>query len=189
MSQNETDEFLRKLVLAELHGGLWHTTHPDRFNEILTRGAILPSTDNPDGWKTLAGESYCPYAHKLGGISFFDFAAFEPLSYGEKYPLSSWQTFVPYRKKWGCSVWIEIDREQISTDFKADPRIVIFGEFCCFYRLGIQISGVTMTWGNKLHGEAHTSARPASPYCRFFRYSSIARRISSLTVAPVFSES
>jgi hypothetical protein len=36
---------------------------------------------------------------------------------------------------------------------------------------------------------AETPARPACSYCLFFTYSSIARRISSLTVAPVFWES
>jgi hypothetical protein len=108
---------LRQLVLSELLGGLWHTTHPERFRGILGSHAILfepPGNPNPDGWRTISGEPYCSYARKLGGISLFDFDGFEPDSYGEKYPMSSWQTFVPYQANWGSAVWIEIDREQIA---------------------------------------------------------------------------
>jgi len=45
---------MRERVLAELRGGLWHTTHPDRFKCIMETGAILTAseTSNPDGWKT-----------------------------------------------------------------------------------------------------------------------------------------
>ena len=31
---------LRELILAELDGRLWHTTHPDRFKGILISGAF-----------------------------------------------------------------------------------------------------------------------------------------------------
>lgn len=39
---------LRDRVLRELYGGLWHTTHPDRFKGILAAGAILPEPGIPD---------------------------------------------------------------------------------------------------------------------------------------------
>src|SRR5260370_192609 len=99
----------RERVLTELRGRLWHTTHPDRFSAILTSGAILPDPPipNPDGWKTLGGDDYCPYAHKLGGISLFDFNQFDPKRSAERCPLSSWYEFVPYRMVWGGAVWIK----------------------------------------------------------------------------------
>lgn len=33
---------LRRHVLRELHGRLWHMTPPDRFEKILEIGSILP---------------------------------------------------------------------------------------------------------------------------------------------------
>ncbi|HMK30913.1 MAG TPA: hypothetical protein VK473_14615 [Terriglobales bacterium] len=102
----------RAFILAELHGGLWHTTHPDRFKQILASGAILPDPGFSN-WKATGGEDCCPYARKLGGISLFDFEQFDPESYQQKYPLSSWDTFVPCLEKWSSAVWIEIDREKV----------------------------------------------------------------------------
>jgi len=48
---------MREAILPELVGGLWHTTHPDRFERILKAGAILPEPDIPDKerWKTAEG--------------------------------------------------------------------------------------------------------------------------------------
>lgn len=102
----------RDSVLRELHGGLWHTTHPDRFEMILRSAAILPEPDIPDNerWSTLEGPKFYPYVRKIGGVSLFDFDGFEPENYGRKYPMSSWSYFVPYRRDWRTSVWIEIDR-------------------------------------------------------------------------------
>jgi len=107
---------MRDLVLRELHGRLWHTTHPDRFKLILETGAILPIPDppNPDGWKTVSGEPYRSYAHTLDAVSLFDFYEFDPETYATKCPQSSWYEFVPYRDKWGSAVWIEIDRERVA---------------------------------------------------------------------------
>jgi hypothetical protein len=107
------------LILTELCGGLWHTTHPDRFDRILASGAIFPEPDIPncDRWKTSQGEDYYPYVRTLGGVSLFDFDDFDPKSYSEKCPASSWHEFVPYRRDWGQSVWIEIDRKQVVSQF------------------------------------------------------------------------
>jgi len=117
---------LRNLVLKELHGRLWHTTPPDRFQRILETGAILPVPDppNPDGWRTMGGEPYRSFAHTLGAVSLFDFDQFDPESYGTKCPMSDWHTFVPYREKWGSSVWIEIDRGLIAQQLISGPDLV-----------------------------------------------------------------
>ena len=112
------------MVLKELYGGLWHTTPPDRFKEILSSGAILPLRTNPDGWKTLGGEGYCPYAMKLGGVSLFDFADFDPEAYAQKCPLSSWFEYVPCRSKWGSAVWIEIDRAKVADRLISSADVV-----------------------------------------------------------------
>lgn len=86
-------------VLRELLGGLWHTTHPDRFEMILRSAAILPEPDIPDNerWSTFEGPKFYPYVRTIGGVSLFDFDGFEPENYGRKYPMSSWSYFVPYR--------------------------------------------------------------------------------------------
>ena len=116
----------RELILKELYGGLWHTTHPDRFAKILTSGAILPEPDipNEERWKTSQGESLYPYVRTLGGVSLFDFHQFDSESYGEKYPSSSWCEFIPYRRVWGHSVWIEIDRQQVAAQLISGSDLV-----------------------------------------------------------------
>src|SRR5579859_921647 len=51
---------LRDIVLQRLQGKLWHTTHPDRFNAILAKGAILPEAEISDSerWGTAAGQEH-----------------------------------------------------------------------------------------------------------------------------------
>jgi len=116
----------RNLVLKTLQGGLWHTTRPERFERILELGAILPIPENPnpDGWRTMDGEPYRPYAHTLNGVSLFDFDGFDPESYGTKCPMSSWYTFVPYMEEWGSAVWIEIDRERVAPNLISGDDVV-----------------------------------------------------------------
>src|SRR5437868_1689190 len=116
---SSSDSFIemRELVLRELHGGLWHTTHPERFQRILASGAILPEPDIPDSerWGTSLGKEHFPYARILGAVSLFDFDQFDPIRFKEELPNVAWYEFVPYREYWGCSVWIEIDREQVAS--------------------------------------------------------------------------
>src|SRR5438309_5175332 len=83
---------LRGPVLKKLRGGLWHTTHLDRYRNILTEGSIVPEPNipNSDRWKTSQGEDYYPYVRMLGGVSLFDFDEFDPERYTERYPASSW---------------------------------------------------------------------------------------------------
>lgn len=110
------EALLRERVLQQLCGGLWHTTHPDRFKAILVSGAILPEPNIPDSgrWCTGGGSEHYPYARTLGGVSLFDFDQFDPDSYTERCPSSSWAYFVPYQSHWECAVWIEIDRGQVA---------------------------------------------------------------------------
>jgi hypothetical protein len=106
-------------LLSQLHGRLWHTTHPERFTSILRSGAILPEPNIPDSdrWKTSGGRELYPFVRFIGGVSLFDFHQFEPESYQAAYPLSNWHEFVPYRKDWSGAVWIEIDRLQLLPEF------------------------------------------------------------------------
>src|SRR5437868_15110386 len=109
---------LQELVLKELLGGLWHTTHPDRFEQILRTGAIEPEPNIPDRerWGTAAGKDGWPYVRTIGGVSLFDFDNFDEKSYEERCPLSSWSYFVPCHLDWKCAVWIEIERERIAAN-------------------------------------------------------------------------
>lgn len=102
-----------------LLGGLWHTTSSNRFQKIIESGYILPNPPVPDQerWGTNQGPDFWPYVRFLGGVSLFDFDGFDPDVYSENYPLSSWREFIPYRRKWGHSVWIEINRETIVEGF------------------------------------------------------------------------
>jgi hypothetical protein len=116
----------RDFILRELHGGLWHTTHPDRFRHILSRGAITPEPDisNSERWKASAGPEFYPYVRTLGGVSLFDFDKFDSESYSEKFPSSSWYEFVPFRETWGCAAWIEIDRARAAHKFVSATDLV-----------------------------------------------------------------
>jgi hypothetical protein len=122
----EFESVHRERVLKELYGGMWHTTHPDRFKSILFTGAILPEPDIPDKdrWKTSLGKNYYPYVRTLGGVSLFDFDEFDPDSYAARCPVSTWAEFVPYRTEWGRSVWIEIDREQVASQIISGSNLV-----------------------------------------------------------------
>jgi hypothetical protein len=111
------NDLLRDRVLRELQGGLWHTTLPDRFKAILEHGAILPEPNIPDceRWATTAGAKHYHYVRTLEGICLFDFDQFEPETYSERYPASSWSYFVPCHLAWGRAVWIELDRSKLTS--------------------------------------------------------------------------
>lgn len=106
----------RELALAALQGGLWHTTHPDRFKLILSEGAILPDPPQiPESERhgTAIGPEGHPYVRSLGAVSLFDFANFDPEDYEQRYRETSWAYFVPHHLEWRCAVWIEIDRQRV----------------------------------------------------------------------------
>ena len=107
----------RELILKELVGGLWHTTHLDRFTRILKSGGISPEPDIPEKerWGTRDGRESYPYVRFIGGVSLFDLQDFEPESYTEKFPASAWSYFIPCNLTWDCAVWIEIERERVGS--------------------------------------------------------------------------
>ncbi len=109
-----------------LHGRLWHTTTPNRYQMIIDSGFILPYPLIPDRerWKTGKGPDFYPYVRLLEGVSLFDFEGFDPETYCEIYPLSNWQEFVPYRRAWGQSIWIEIDRQIIKAGFIGGKKLI-----------------------------------------------------------------
>jgi hypothetical protein len=102
-----------------LKNGIWHTTSVERFNAILKEGAILPEPPIPDSerWSTGQGPEWYPFVRKIGGVSVFDFTAFDEVTYENEYPLSNWSEFVPCREKWGSAAWIELKRESLGASF------------------------------------------------------------------------
>ncbi len=109
----------RQEVLAELVGGVWHTTNQDRFLRILECGVTLPEPDISahERWGASVGPEGYPYVCSIGGVSLFDFRGFEAESYSAEYPCSSWATFVPCLDSWDSAVWIEIDHESLGSAF------------------------------------------------------------------------
>ncbi len=175
LSSEELASELRNLVLQELYGRLWHTTHPDRYQRILTNGAILPEPDIPDRerWGTSLGKDYYPYVRTLGGVSLFDFDQFDPDAYHERCPSSSWATFVPYRTEWGCSVWIEIDRDRV-----APPQLISAFDLLAKWKAG----GL----GHKIMPEieaAHLGPLPLTAFKRAFRVSKGDSQLQPLPIA------
>lgn len=104
---------------TDLLGHVWHTTSLRLYDLILQSGSILPNPDLPDSerWKTSRGPEYYPYVRVLGGVSLFDFRGFEPIMYSDRYPMSSWREFVPYRRSQGGAVWMQIDTDSLGSAF------------------------------------------------------------------------
>jgi hypothetical protein len=97
---------------------LWHTTPPERFEQIPKTGAILPNPPIADTlrWKASRGPHYYSYVRTLGDVSLFDFEGFDAERYSAECPMSSWREFVPYSRTWRSSIWIEIDRSAIASN-------------------------------------------------------------------------
>lgn len=111
-------------AIDTLRGGLWHTTSTCRFESIRTNGAILADPPDQFRYPTTGGRENWPYVRKLGGVSLFDFEGFDIESYSRQYPGSSWAYFVPFRRDWGASVWIEIIRSRVSDKIIAAADLV-----------------------------------------------------------------
>ncbi len=106
---------LEERVLAEINSGYWHTTSEDRFKGILDEGAILaePNIPEKERWYVSNGAAGFPYTRHLGGVSLFNFEGFDSAAYTKRYPLSSWQKFVPICCKWDSAIWIEICQKDL----------------------------------------------------------------------------
>lgn len=126
LSNEESKEKLRRLVLARVLDGVWHTTNGARFKQILNSGAILPEPNIPDSerWGTAKGPQGYPYVRSLGGVSLCDFNGFDHTEYSNKYPASSWAELVPYRSVWREAVWIEIKTETLGKQFVSGPDLL-----------------------------------------------------------------
>jgi len=125
VGRNETE--LRQRVLDMIAGGAWHTTSEERFRRILEFGAILPEVPGmpqSERWGAALDHPYVNYVRGLGGVSLFEFIDFVPEVYDEKFPMSSWRTFVPMTEKWGHAVWIEVDRERLGANFLSAATIL-----------------------------------------------------------------
>lgn len=122
----EAENDLAALVLQTLRGSVWHTTNSERYKGILLEGAILPEPPIPDSdrWGTGLGTIGCPYVRSIGGVSLFDFRDFDPEEYSEKYPISTWREFVPYRSAWSEAIWIEVDVSKVTAGFISGREIL-----------------------------------------------------------------
>jgi hypothetical protein len=56
-------------------------------------------------------------------VSLFDLCGFEPESYRDKFPSSSWHYFTPFHLMWGCAVWIEINRDDVSSNLISSTEL------------------------------------------------------------------
>ncbi len=113
-------------VLRLIKCGVWHTTSRERFESICRDGEIRaePNIHDSERWSTRSGPRYFPYVRSLGGISLFDFSEFEAKTYNEKYRLSNWDEFVPFRQDWGSAVWIKINRVSVEKNLIAPDRLL-----------------------------------------------------------------
>lgn len=110
----------------ELVGGIWHTTSEERYSNIIESGGILPNPDitEKERWGTSRGSEYYPFVRTIHGVSLFDFCDFNAEEYSKLYPASCWSEFVPYRKEWGCSIWVEIDRKAVIENFISGSELL-----------------------------------------------------------------
>lgn len=71
------------------------------------------------------GPSHYPFVRSIGGVSLFDFRAFDEKEYASRYPSSTWGVFVPcciHRDS--RAIWIEIDFQVIHNGFLDGPTVV-----------------------------------------------------------------
>ncbi len=109
---------LLQQALEYLKIGVWHSTSRERFSSIKNDGIIRvePSLAKSERWKA-QDANYYPYVRKIGGVSLFVLNDFNPEVYSNACPMSSWQTFIPFRKNWGASVWIKVRPDQLGEKF------------------------------------------------------------------------
>ncbi|WP_439136272.1 hypothetical protein [Pseudomaricurvus sp.] len=110
-------------ILAE---SVWHTTTPERYASILRDRFILPEPELTDSerWGTAMGESHYPYVRSIGGVSLFDFRGFDEFTYSERYPMSSWHSFVPCSHRSDEAIWLEIDVKSAAGNFLSGRELL-----------------------------------------------------------------
>ena len=106
-------------VWDELCIGLWHSTTPECFKNILETGVIDPEPQIPDNerWSTGGGPELYPYCRSIGGVSLFEFEDIDMGTYNEEYPISDWRTFLRGRDDQVATVWISIDKAKLGDNF------------------------------------------------------------------------
>ncbi len=107
-------------IWHEIDGGLWHTTHPDRFLGIMNCGAILPNPKGISDEERLSaprGSETYSCVRRIGGVSLFDYSDFDPDECVRKCPWNNWHDFIPFWGEWGGAIWIEIDRRVIAENY------------------------------------------------------------------------
>ncbi len=110
---------------TRLAKGIWHTTHPARLTPIMNSGLKSePDVRDSERWKASHGPKYHPFVRTIGGVSLFDFTAFDPEAYSRSHPMSTWSTFVPHRADWGGAVWIEVDPDALGERFISADDLV-----------------------------------------------------------------
>jgi hypothetical protein len=145
-----------------LNNGIWHTTSVERYKGILITGSIHPEPTIPDTerWSSADNPNF---VRSLGGVSLFEFSAFDAESYTARYPLSMWRNFVPCCQKWSEAIWIEIDRKAIQENFL--DREALLG----LWREGIKHGTARNIM--PLIEAAHIGSIPVSVFLRVLKYS------------------
>jgi len=145
-----------------LNKGIWHTTSVDGYKGILTTGSIHPEPSIPDTERWSSADNP-HFVRSLGGVSLFEFLAFDAESYTERYPQSMWRNFVPCCQKWKEAIWIEIDCKAIQENFLDGATL-----------LGLWREGVNQGTARKimpLIEAAHIGSIPVSAFLRVLKYS------------------
>lgn len=111
---------------AILHGAVWHTTTPERYESIIHDGSLLPEPNLPESerWGTAQGPELYPFVRSLGGVSLFDFREFDEAHYSEHYPQSTWENFVPCPQRSDSAIWIGINLASVEDHFIDGKRLL-----------------------------------------------------------------
>ena len=103
---------------SQLLDAFWHTTSVSNYQAIIDSGFIHPEPSGVElRWGTGQGPEYYPFVRTLGGVSIFDFYGFNPDQYSDKFPMSSWYSFVPLQREWKNAIWIQLSPERMLGKF------------------------------------------------------------------------
>jgi len=124
MSRKRSKDGEHAVFPSVLQDALWHTTSIDRYRLILSSGAILadPPLNDAERWCTQGGPDLYPFVRHLGGVSLFEFRAFDHRRYSRKY-MASWHVFIPFNAHWVSTVWIEINNVAIAGSYRSPAQL------------------------------------------------------------------